>query len=1171
MTDFLLLDKNGTLPANKITENILVGEFGKTFPLDRGSFFTDTVKVYNRATNTLLKRKIDYDLVETDDEAVRETSKSVAKYLTILRSVHIDIQVEYQAVGGIYQFRNGRRLADAVNEFISLPDNTRVIGVPDQWESDEHIQHINDFFKLGPLNDSLNRIEDAIRAGGSKKLIDAMLAYTDALAINLATELDAQVDAFNRDIAILKNRTTFRDGRYYLTDINDNPSQVKGGNWSLETNTLLYGAVDASDVGDFVDVGSDVGRVAALTNFWRKNDGGSGATYALTASATAITEGESVNITLNTNLPQGTQVPYRITGVQAADITVPLTGNFVVGPGGLALLVITTVADRLTETDEVLRLTLVQAPTNYVNVLVNDTSKTPYYAVKFTTDIDGYVPISEASEGTSLYLHIEGTELQEGERLYLRTEGSSISPSDFDTTLPAYLDISGGRATTLITIKEDRVTEGTEYLVISLSPTNNVNNIVASSTLRINDTSLGAVYRSKFVVNADGTGQSITQANEGTNLYLVIDGDWLIDGTVANLTYGGAAGPTDFNGTRPTTATIADGKAILQYSLKNDQATEGSEVFTVFVNVGGNTVTTASVTILDTSITQGYDMYFSSNSTGSDRISQVSEGGSCFLILKTVGVPNGTNYTLSYTGSASPNDFVNTRPGSLVVNNDFAYVQYQIKPDRITEGDEAFVVTIGNIPTASPSASITILDTSQNPTASAFWSNNEQGTDPITQSNEGRTIWLIINTVNILDGETINIVRSGTVNNDDFTWIGSNTPTVQNNRAVMGFTIKADQLTEAYEELWVTAKTMAGADLVTTNIGILDTSQTPLPTYQVTTNTTSVNEGGGVVFTFQTTNVPAGTSFNWALNGGSSSADHVPSLRAGSFTVGADGRATYSVTIVEDWSLNEGNETLFMTVFKATDGTLVATSPTVTIQDTSVKTVLNITYSDSFHLIDTGIPWSNVDPDSGETIYMSESLSTITSAMGYTDLNRYYQINLTIPSGMKIGGSNTVYGVYYNYQWIKKGAGIHIGPEFNNIDVNIYVDGWVFGTGGTRTPPTVGEDNFGPNGGAGIMNESTRPVRVYIGSTGWLCGGGGAGEGRVNSNNAYAGGGAPYGKGWNGGGAAKLTTGGPQNNAIGNDGGNVGVRGDGDNGGNPGPNTVGNVIVTNASGGKVGP
>lgn len=126
--------------------------------------------------------------------------------------------------------------------------------------------------------------------------------------------------------------------------------------------------------------------------------------------------------------------------------------------------------------------------------------------------------------------------------------------------------------------------------------------------------------------------------------------------------------------------------------------------------------------------------------------------------------------------------------------------------------------------------------------------------------------------------------------------------------------------------------------------------------------------------------------------------------------------------------------------------------------------------------------------------------------------------------------------------------GIDFGDELVGIPKVLNVDGRIFGAGGSRYTRL--------NGWAAIKSTvaDTATLQIALNASGWICGGGGAGEGRVNQGYAYAGGGAPYGRGYAGGGDATMTIGGPQNNVIGNDGGNVGRPGSGNTSGQPGPN-----------------
>lgn len=81
-------------------------------------------------------------------------------------------------------------------------------------------------------------------------------------------------------------------------------------------------------------------------------------TFAVEASAAAIDEGKGVTFTLTTtDLFDGDTVPYTITGVNAADVNEPLSGNFVINNNS-ASISITTIRDITTEGTEILTLEL---------------------------------------------------------------------------------------------------------------------------------------------------------------------------------------------------------------------------------------------------------------------------------------------------------------------------------------------------------------------------------------------------------------------------------------------------------------------------------------------------------------------------------------------------------------------------------------------------------------------------------------------------------------------------------------------------------------------------------------------------------------------------------------------------------------------------------------------
>lgn len=99
-------------------------------------------------------------------------------------------------------------------------------------------------------------------------------------------------------------------------------------------------------------------------------------TYSLSSSVSQVLEGGSFTITLTTsNLPNGTLVPYVITGVNSSDINnQSLTGNFIV-VNNLASITIQTTLDGISEGTEILTLTLVGIiPTTSISISILEIS-----------------------------------------------------------------------------------------------------------------------------------------------------------------------------------------------------------------------------------------------------------------------------------------------------------------------------------------------------------------------------------------------------------------------------------------------------------------------------------------------------------------------------------------------------------------------------------------------------------------------------------------------------------------------------------------------------------------------------------------------------------------------------------------------------------------------------
>lgn len=141
-------------------------------------------------------------------------------------------------------------------------------------------------------------------------------------------------------------------------------------------------------------------------------------------------------------------------------------------------------------------------------------------------------------------------------------------------------------------------------------------------------------------------------------------------------------------------------------------------------------------------------------------------------------------------------------------------------------------------------------------------------------------------------------------------------------KAVIQVNLAEDGRTEGTETLTLSVAGKSGA------VVINDTSKaasTVTPTYVLKASSATVDEGGTAVFTLETTNVAAGSQFNYLITG-VNSADVSGGQMTGVATVGADGKALISVNLVAD-AKTEGLETLVVGV--------AGQSASVDVNDTS--------------------------------------------------------------------------------------------------------------------------------------------------------------------------------------------------------------------------------------------
>lgn len=124
-------------------------------------------------------------------------------------------------------------------------------------------------------------------------------------------------------------------------------------------------------------------------------------------------------------------------------------------------------------------------------------------------------------------------------------------------------------------------------------------------------------------------------------------------------------------------------------------------------------------------------------------------------------------------------------------------------------------------------------------------------------------------------------------------------------------------------------------------------------TYSISSSTTTVNEGSSVTFTLSTTNVPNATTLYWTINGTTSNTDFSDQFSSSSFLTTNDS-TIITRTLLNDLT-TEGFETFYLEVRTGSiNGPIVATSPTISVNDSSITPAPTYTISQDTTTVSEG-------------------------------------------------------------------------------------------------------------------------------------------------------------------------------------------------------------------------
>lgn len=509
---------------------------------------------------------------------------------------------------------------------------------------------------------------------------------------------------------------------------------------------------------------------------------------------------------------------------------------------------------------------------------IYDSSLTPTYATRLTSDGDGNLVVTNINEGAPFYLHLYTTDIEDGTEITLSYSGT-LSAADFNSTPPVKATIVNGYARVRYDLKADSLSESTEYMDIYILHNGK---LIAEERILVNDTSTNGGYVAYFSSNRFGS-NNLSWVNEGDQFYLIMQAAGYADGTQLDLRYSGQAIAGDFVDALPKTLVINAEVGFQIFNVSADRSTEGDETFVVSIMDGERVLASTNLTILDSSKEPVYRIKFTRDQLGNHEVSQLDEGQRVYVHVSGVNINAITTLGLDvYIGNKRATvmngDVSETPLPSITLVEGKGSFYIQTRADSSTEGDENIEVRLraSEAPAATlvKSASVVLRDTSKDPTWRIGWTTDEEGLLPWDSARpllEGETIYLQWYSENIPNGTVYWLEYPTTLANavaaEDFLDVRASHMTVMHDRATVRYRLKADFVLDQDgddEEVFE----VAVHDNVAMSNKILSLSiRIPEPTFKAHFSGNPIgngtiptaNEGDIIYYTVLTTNVPDGT------------------------------------------------------------------------------------------------------------------------------------------------------------------------------------------------------------------------------------------------------------------------------------------------------------------------
>lgn len=577
------------------------------------------------------------------------------------------------------------------------------------------------------------------------------------------------------------------------------------------------------------------------------------------------------------------------------------------------------------------------------------------------------------NENSTVTITVAHTNYPVGTIIYWDTEAivGSLGFNEFtDGALSGSVTIAAVNSSFALsrTPSNDLTEEGLEsFRIRFFSDAARTRQIGSSQVIEIQDTSIPQ-YSIKIL--GPMTGNGFVVVNEGDTVTFELLTSVLSAGTTVYWSTTNEGSPlnvtaADFEDNTLTGSVILEAttgpyrRALVSRTLKKDQSTEFQEQFRLqfrTTSTGGTIRATSDYVLIDdTSKTPGYSFVgVTFSGTNESNLSYTHE-------IEATNVPdNGeTIYwqIAAYNGGTGEstiigiNDFLEGSTGSFLVPGPAATkktVSLTLRPsaDLTTEPVEFYLLRLrrGNAVTGeilAEQTQIMVVPSSSNASYSL-----DVSTSTPSPINWGQSITLVTRVLSGSHGtNTVYYYKIVGWSTDDFS-----TPEIQ--RVAKGTSTTNTSITINTRSSFSKAGKNYTVELYNDDPtredpnfrGVFMASRTftinPVSINSLTPNVSSVNEGGSVTFTVNTTGITDGTTFYWDLDFMSSSSSADFSSSAGSTTIN-NNTGSFSVTLTND-ATTEGSETFRARIYSNVSRTnLLTTSSTVTIGDTSLSPVIN--------------------------------------------------------------------------------------------------------------------------------------------------------------------------------------------------------------------------------------